>query len=165
MRNPFSISLILLAIGVSLALVTGCAAKRDKGYFEDSDPEMVAAIAKARRTLPHFWQAYEKRDHGVSDFSLKIRITESNRIEHFWLKDIARIDGKVTGAIEHEPKIVSNVKLGQRLEIADEEIQDWYYMRDGKMVGNQTARPMMKKWIKTMSAKDAAAAKEFFADP
>jgi hypothetical protein len=38
-------------------------------------------------------------------------------------------------------------------------------MRDGKMIGNQTIRPAMKKMLKTMSAKDAVAFKNYFEDP
>src|SRR5438105_13415415 len=103
------ISSVLLMIGVSLALLTACSTKRDKVVkgVEDEDPEMVAAIAKARHTLPLFWQAFEKRDRGETNFSLKIKITDKTRIEHFWLTDIERQDGKVRVTINRAPKIVA----------------------------------------------------------
>ena len=150
-------------IGVSLALLTACSTKRDKVVkgVEDEDPEMVAAIAKARRTLPRFWQAFENRDRGETNFSLKIMITDKERIEHFWLTDIARQDGKVMGTISHAPKIVSNAKRGERLEIPEAKIQDWSYMRGGKMIGNQTIRPVLKR----MTAEEAAALKNVLEDP
>jgi uncharacterized protein YegJ (DUF2314 family) len=156
-------SSVLLMIGVSLALLTGCSTKRDKVVkgVEDDDPEMVAAIGKARRTLPQFWQAFDKRDRGETNFSLKIKITDKTRIEHFWITDIERQDGKVRVAINHAPKIVANVKLGERLEIPEAEIQDWYYMRGGKMIGNQTIRPMLKM----MTAEEAARVKTVLEDP
>ena len=151
----------LLLIGVSLALLTACATKRDKGYVEDDDPEMVAAIAKARRTLPQFWQAFEKRDRGETEFSLKIKITDKKRIEHFWLTDIARRDGKVMGTINHAPNFVASVKLGDRLEIPEAKIQDWSYMRGGKMIGNETIKPLFKM----MTADQVAALKNYLEDP
>ena len=178
-------SSILLIIGASLALLTACATKRDKGYVADDDPEMVAAIAKARRTLPLFWQAYEqrdaraialletikelhlnwpadgKRDPGETQFSLKIRITDGEHLEHFWATEFLRQDGKVIVTINQAPKIVANVKLGDRLEIPEAEIQDWYYMRGGKMIGNQTIRPMLR----LMPAKTAAEFKALLEDP
>ena len=154
-------SSLLLLIGVFLALLTACATKRDKGYVEDDDPEMVAAIAKARRTLPKFWQAFEKRDRGETNFSLKIMITDKQRIEHFWLTDIARQDGKVMGTINHAPKVVSNAKRGERLEIPEAKIQDWSYMRGGKMIGNQTIKPLFKR----MPADQVAALKNYLEDP
>ena len=155
-------SLILLIIGVSLALLTACS-KRDKVVkgVGDDDPEMVAAIAKARSTLPRFWQAFEKRDRGEANFSLKIKITDKTRIEHFWLTDIERQDGKVMGTINNAPNIVANVKRGDRLEIPEAKIQDWSYMRGGKMIGNETIKPMLKM----MRAGDAAQLRTFFEDP
>src|SRR5947199_4794407 len=115
------ISSVVLMIGMSLALLTACSTKRDKVGVGDDDPEMVAAIAKARRTLPQFWQAFEKRDRGETNFSLKIKITDKTRIEHFWLTDIERQDGKVRVTINRAPKIVANVKVGERLEIPETE--------------------------------------------
>jgi len=154
-------SSILLMIGASLALLTSCSSKRDKAYVEDSDPEMVEAIAKARRTLPQFWQAFEKRDRGETEFSLRINITDKEHIEHFWVTDIKRQDGKVVVVINHEPKIVTNVKLGDKLEIPEAEIQDWYYMRGGKMIGNQTIRAMFTM----MPEKTVAEFKNILEDP
>lgn len=153
-------SSILLIIGVSLALLTACS-KRDKVVFvTDDDPEMVAAIAKARSTLPQFWQAFEKRDRGETKFSLKIRITDKKRIEHFWVTDIERQDGKVMGTISNAPNIVASVKLGDRIEIPEAEIQDWFYMRGGKMVGNETIKPLFK-----MMPGQTQQFKSFMADP
>jgi uncharacterized protein YegJ (DUF2314 family) len=151
-------SSLLLMIGVSLAFLTACS---KPALYEDEHPEMVAAIAKARSTLPLFWQAFEKRDRGETKFSLQIRITDGKRIEHFWVTDIERHDGKVRVIINHDPKIVSNVKLGDRLEIPEAKIQDWFYMRGGKMIGNQTIRPMLT----TMSAESATAFKKGLEDP
>ena len=153
---------LLLLIGVSLALHTACS-KPDKVVkgVGDDDPEMVAAIAKARRTLPHFWQTFELRDRGETNFSLKIRITDKTRIEHFWLTDIERHDGKVMGTINHAPKIVASVKLGERLEIPEAKIQDWSYMRGGKMIGNETIKPLLK----TMPPEAATAMKAFLEEP
>jgi hypothetical protein len=57
----------LVLIGVLLTLLTACA-KRNKGYVEDSDPEMAAAIAKAQQALPQFWQVFDKQERGESNF-------------------------------------------------------------------------------------------------
>lgn len=106
---------ILLIVGVSLVLLTACS-KRDKVVnVADDDPEMIAAIAKARGTLPQFWQAFEKREHGEAKFSLKVKITDKKGTEHFWATDIERQDGKIMGTIDNDPDIVASVKLGDRL--------------------------------------------------
>ena len=133
----------LALIGALLTLLTACAT-RDKGYVEDSDPEMVAAIAKAQETLPQFWQVFDKREHGESNFVLVVRITDKGRIEHFFTIDFERRDGKTMVTIKNDPKIVSSVKLGDRIEIPAADITDWHYMRDGKYVGMFTMKPRFK---------------------
>ena len=158
MNRPSQTALAL--IGLLLTLLTGCAT-RDKGYVDDSDPEMAAAIAKAQATLPQFWQAFDQRAHGESNFVLMVRITDKGRIEHFQTTDSERRDGKTMVTISHAPKIVASVKLGDRIEIPAADITDWYYMRDEKYVGMRTMPPHFKY----MPAEHVEAFKKVMADP
>jgi len=150
----------LALIGVLLILLPACA-KRDKGYVEDSDPEMAAAIAKAQETLPQFWQVFDKRERGESNFVLVVRITDKGRIEHFHTTDFERRDGKTMVTISNAPKIVANVKLGDRIEIPKADITDWSYMRAGKYVGMITMKPRFKH----MPADQVEALKRVMTDP
>jgi uncharacterized protein YegJ (DUF2314 family) len=122
---------------------------------------MTAAIAKARETLPQFWQVFEKRERSETDFALKVQVTDPRGTEHFWATDIERRDGKTMGTINNDPNIVASVKLGDRIEIAEADISDWLYLRDGKMVGNRTLVPLFK----TMPAKEVENYKRMMADP
>ena len=157
-RTPTTVVALL---AVLFSLLTACS-KRDKVVnVEQDDPEMVAAIAKARDTLPQFWQVFDKRDQGESDFSLKVKVTDKRGTEHFWATDIERRDGKTMGVINNDPNIVASVKLGDRIEIPEADISDWLYMRSGKMVGNETLRPPLKK----MPAAEAEKLKRMIANP
>ena len=119
-------------------MLTACS-KRDKVVIHgDDDPVMAAAISNAQATLPQFWQMFDKREHGESNFVLVVRITDKGRIEHFFATDFERRDGKTMVTISNKPNIVASVKLGDRLEIPEADITDWRYMRDGKYVGNVT---------------------------
>ena len=149
-----------LLVGVLVALFTACG-RREKGYVEDTDPEMAAAIAKAQETLPHFWQAFDHRAHGESNFVLVVRITDKGRIEHFFTTDFERRDGKTMVTISNKPKIVASVKLGDRIEIPPADITDWFYMRDGKYVGMRTIKPRFKH----MPAAQVEAIKQVLTDP
>jgi uncharacterized protein YegJ (DUF2314 family) len=140
--------------------LTACA-KRDKGYVEDSDPEMASAIAKAQATLPQFWQSLDRRAHGESNFVLVVRITDKGRIEHFYATEFERRDGKTMVTISNVPKIVASVKLGDRIEILAADITDWSYMRDGKYAGMFTMRPRFKH----MPADQVEAFKKVMAGP
>ena len=82
----FSAFLVMLAISGN-----GCSqtSPQDKTVnVEDNDSEMTAAIAKARATLSEFWKKFEHPGRNESDFSLKVRITDKNGVEHFWLGNL-----------------------------------------------------------------------------
>jgi uncharacterized protein YegJ (DUF2314 family) len=155
-----SAPIALLLAAVLVAWFTACS-KRDKGYVEDTDPEMAAAIAKAQETLPQFWQAFEKRERGESNFVLVVRITDKERIEHFSTTDFERRDGQAMVTISNRPKIVASVKLGDRIEIPAADITDWHYMRDGKYVGMFTMKPRFKH----MRPTDVEQLKQVMVDP
>jgi uncharacterized protein YegJ (DUF2314 family) len=127
----------------------------------DDDPEMTAAISKARETLPQFWDVFAKREHEESDFALKVKITDPRGVEHFWTTDLERRDGKTIGTINNDPNIVKSVKLGDRIEIPEADITDWLYLRDDKMVGNHTVKPLFKQ----MPAAEVERLKKMMANP
>lgn len=129
---------------------------------EANDAEMEAAIATAREKLPHFWQVFTHPEKGESDFSLKVRIKDSNGTEHFWVNQIERKeDGKIFGVINNDPEIVKSVKLNDRVPVPEENISDWLYTRDGKMVGNYTLRVLFKQ----MPPKEVEYYKQMMAEP
>jgi uncharacterized protein YegJ (DUF2314 family) len=125
------------------------------------DPEMQAAIATARSKLPEFWQAYRNPAAGDTGFALKVRITDPNGTEHFWLTPIELKSGKIYGTVNNEPEKVKSVEYGQKIEVREDRISDWMYMRSGKMVGNYTIRPLMK----TMSKEQVEKLKAIMAEP
>ncbi len=140
-------------VGAALFLLSACS-KQDKVVIvEGDDPAMKAAIAEARSTLPQFWQVFEKRNRDESDFSLKVKVTDSKGTEHFWVSDLDRHGGKIQGTINNDPEVVASVKLGQRIDIQEADISDWLYMRGGKIVGNRTMIPLLKKMPKEEAEK------------
>jgi uncharacterized protein YegJ (DUF2314 family) len=154
----------LALIGVLLTLLTACSkrdSEREHVLRADRDPEMLAAISKAQATFPQFWQVFEKREHGETNFVLFVKITDQGRIEHFSVTDFELRDGKTMVTISNAPKIVTNVKLGDRIEIPVGDITDWSYMRAGKNVGLFT----LKARFKWMPADQVELVKKGMADP
>jgi uncharacterized protein YegJ (DUF2314 family) len=128
----------------------------------DDDPEMAAAIAKARSTLPEFWKAREAEAEGEENFSLKVMVPYgSGKHEHMWLVDIDREDDKLSGTISNQPAYATNVSQGDVHEFTEAEISDWTFMRNGKMVGNETMRPLLKR----MSPEEAAPYRAMYEKP
>jgi uncharacterized protein YegJ (DUF2314 family) len=157
-RTPY---IALWAIGLLSASLAGCSKQDRVTKVPADDPEMNAAIAKARDALPQFWRTFGKPEHGESDFSVKVRITDKKWTEHFWLTEIERKDGRTLGTINNDPEVVGNVKLGDRMPILEVDISDWLYMRDGKMVGNYTLRVLLKH----MPTREDEKYKGMIADP
>jgi uncharacterized protein YegJ (DUF2314 family) len=125
------------------------------------DPEMEKAKATARTRLPEFWEKFKERKSGETDFALKVRIEDKHGVEFFWATDLVRRNGKLFGTINNDPNTVQSVKFGQEIEIPDKAIADWMYLREDKIYGNFTLRPLLKK----MSKRQADALRTQLAEP
>ncbi len=154
MKYWFPIALLLHCIG-------GCGRSTpdtlvESGYDEQ---EMDAAIARARSEVDSFIAELSNRtgtNHGV-----KAPIEDGGETEHFWLTDVSFRNGEFKGTINNDPGIVGNVQFGQEWTIGKKEISDWMFMREGKMHGNYTMRPLLK----TMPEEEAEQYRSMLADP
>jgi uncharacterized protein YegJ (DUF2314 family) len=70
---------------------------------------------------------------------------EMRRGRRFWLVDISRQGDKLIGRINNDPEVVGNVVSGQNYEFSEADITDWMFMRNGRIVGNATMRPLLKR--------------------
>jgi uncharacterized protein YegJ (DUF2314 family) len=127
----------------------------------DDSADMQAAIAKARETLPAFWQSYANPGEGESNFAVKLAVADGELLEFFWLVDLERDGDVISGKIGNEPAGVTTVKLGERVSFTEDQITDWTFMRGGKMVGNETMRPLLKR----MPGSDAQRFKSLYEMP
>lgn len=84
-----------------------------------------------------------------------------NSTEHMWANDLERKEGKILGTINNEPRHVNAIRRGQRIEISEGQISDWMYMRAGKIVGNHTMRPLLKR----MPSQEAVRYRAMLAEP
>ena len=112
------------------------------------DVEMNKAMAEARAHLPHFWQVMAEAKNGEEDFSIKVRITDGKDVEYFWCTELKLEKGVVTAEVGNEPEHVKTVKEGQRIPVKEADIVDWLYLKNDKMIGNYTSRPLMKSMTK-----------------
>jgi uncharacterized protein YegJ (DUF2314 family) len=145
LKRALTVFLLVLALAAGQASRPAAAVENLVNVRND-DPEMAPAIAKARASLPTFWKEWEAPKAGEEGFALKVRIPyAANDGEHFWLVEIQRAGARYSGIINNEPVYAKQVKAGQRYGFGDAEISDWLFMRNGKMVGNETMRPLLKQ--------------------
>jgi uncharacterized protein YegJ (DUF2314 family) len=147
-----------------LLLVAACAACSDpkpetlvEGGYDEA--EMAAAIARAQTEVDSFIATLSNGNG--SDFAVKVPIDDKGETEHFWLTDITYRDGEFEGRIGNDPGVVTNVRFGQTVKVRKDKISDWLFMRDGKMHGNYTLRPLLA----TMSEEEAARYRSMLAEP
>lgn len=114
------------------------------------DPDMDAAIKKARATLTRFWDRLANPKAGDSDFGLKIRFETSvkGQYEHIWVNDVVRTGGTVVAKINNEPDDIPNVKNRQSVSVEEANITDWMYLNSGKYYGAFTVRALLPKMPK-----------------
>lgn len=127
----------------ALLLACGCGSKpetlAETGYDQR---EMDWAIDRARREVGWFLSQMQA-GHG-SDWSVKVPIADGEKVEHFWLTSITYSNGQFSGLIGNDPGVVSNVSFGDEWTVSWSQISDWMFVRDGKIHGNYTMRPLLK---------------------
>jgi uncharacterized protein YegJ (DUF2314 family) len=111
---------------------------------EASDQKMNAAMDHARETVNQFIERLRNPQPNDSEFGIKVKIQDGDNVEHFWVSDISFADGTFTGNLANEPEYVKNVKYGQKITVKSEEISDWKYLDNGKMIGNFTLRVLLE---------------------
>lgn len=108
------------------------------------DRLMNEAIAKAQATLEQFLSVWRSKSSDTSDFRLKVRVWDGPNAEHFWVAPFRPAQSGFEGILANEPRLVKNVRNGQKISFRREDISDWGYVRDGKQVGSFTVCVMLK---------------------
>jgi len=110
------------------------------------DPEMAAAMQKARSTLSEFLALADAPKASTSLFAVKVGIpAKGNVVEYFWIGPFTRENGRFSGKIDNEPRSVEGLRLGDRITFDQDQIVDWLYLEDGRMKGNFTACVLFKR--------------------
>jgi uncharacterized protein YegJ (DUF2314 family) len=78
--------------------------------------------------------------------------TEAGRGEHMWVQPVDFANGKFTGELANDPEFVKSVKAGQVVSAPRDEISDWMYVENGKLVGGYTLRVLRETLSSTERA-------------
>src|SRR6267142_2694028 len=137
------------AVLAVLGSPTGSVRAEDRSPVIDvssANAEMNAAIAKGRATLPTFWASYDAPKPSETGHSLKARFPNPRTNgEHIWIADVKKIaDGRYSGRFANAPRDLPGKKAGEVTEFKEADISDWMFMRNGKIVGGETIRPLLK---------------------
>lgn len=111
-----------------------------------ANAEMAAAIAKAQSTLPVFWTSYQSPKPSEEGHSLKVRFaTSPNNGEHIWMAEVKKLPGgRYSGRFANAPRDLPGKRAGDIVEFSEADISDWMFQRNGKIVGGETIKPLLK---------------------
>jgi uncharacterized protein YegJ (DUF2314 family) len=144
----------LLLIGP--LLIAGCATQRvehplaheirrtgvqpDIYRIEDKDVKMRRAVREARRTVRVFIAAIKNPSKGQHDFEVKKPFMKDGEVEHIWLADVEFKGNRFHGFVDNHPKRIKGLKYGDRVSVNPDEISDWAFVENGKLMGGYTIR-------------------------
>jgi uncharacterized protein YegJ (DUF2314 family) len=116
-------------------------------YFRtpESDPEMDKAIANAPTTVQKFIDALKSPQPNQKSFAIKKGFKQGAMTEYMWLTDVTYDGTNFRGVLNNDPVDVKNVKIGDALNVSPQEISDWMYVENGKLVGGYTLRVLFNR--------------------
>jgi uncharacterized protein YegJ (DUF2314 family) len=135
---------LVIIVGMVLAKVFFRSPRNLIFEVDAEDPEMLAAMMKARAEIEHFITVVQEGQGSTA--SVKIPLSENGRTEHFWINDLTYQNDEFSGLIDNDPQIVTSVCAGQRVKVNKADISDWlYFNSEGRMVGNYTLRVLLRR--------------------
>jgi uncharacterized protein YegJ (DUF2314 family) len=125
------------------------------------DAAMSAAFAHAAANLDDFFAKWRHPPPGSERFSVKIGLMAApdapgyaivrpdadtdtpHRVEWFWTNHLHVEGADFSAQIANDPEWLHNISLGQVIHFKREDIGDWMYFQNGKIIGNATACPAL----------------------
>jgi uncharacterized protein YegJ (DUF2314 family) len=113
---------------------------------QSADAEMNAAIARARGTLATFWASYDAPYSSEDGHCLKVQFADaSNEVEHIWMAEVKETaPGRYSARFANDPRHLPGKHAGDVTEFREADITDWMFLRNEKIVGAETMRPLLK---------------------
>lgn len=111
----------------------------------DNDTEMNDAIKLANQTLYKFNDALKNKNSDLQYFALKTRFNTANGGEHIWVSNITLEDNKYFGVVNNLPETIKGIKMGDTIQVKNDNISDWMYVDNQKLLGGYTIRLLRKR--------------------
>lgn len=141
MRTP-----IVLAILAALALPVAAQAQTQDRVINvaPGDPQMNAAIARAKSGLPVFFGHVVSPGPGETSFLVKYDVIPESGVEFVWAEIISHRGGQTVARLVNEPAD-RRFKFGQQVTLNDDQVIDWSYRHAGVTVGSHTTRVLLSR--------------------
>ena len=108
------------------------------------DPQMNAAIARAKSGLPVFFGHVATPGPGETSFLVKFDVIPESGVEFVWAEIISHRGGQTVARLVNEPAD-KRFKFGQQVTLNDDQVIDWSYRHAGVTVGSHTTRVLLAR--------------------
>ena len=119
--------------------------------YHTGDEAMNAAREKARETLPRFLDLVNAGADGT--YTVKFPLTQNGETEHIWMQLTDYRDGTFVGLLANDPVNGTKYKMGDRMEVAMADVEDWMVRTDAEIYGGYTARVALDDMPKEQAEK------------
>lgn len=146
MKSIARIVVLLLCVAACAAAeadertVTEREGQRLVTHFRNSDPEMQAAMVRARESLKEFEKRLAQPPAAQTRISLKGRFEEDGHVEHMWVEDVVVTPQGYRGRLGNQPLEIQSIDAGDQVLVPRDRVSDWFAVDDGKLVGSYTLR-------------------------
>jgi uncharacterized protein YegJ (DUF2314 family) len=114
-----------------------------------ADAELLRIADEARAGLPVFFRQLARAEAGEGNFSVKYPLPADEggdvNTEHIWLTGIHSKDGRYYGKLAGTPVHFSGMKKGDTITFIADDITDWMYVKDGKIVGGFSIKYLLEQ--------------------
>lgn len=108
----------------------------------EENKAMDRAVQTAQKTVNKFIEVLRAPKANQTRFAVKKPFVEADKVEHIWLTEVS-FDGHLfRGKVDNEPVDIKGARPGQEVSVAANEISDWMYVEDGRLVGGYTIAAM-----------------------
>ncbi|BCM19828.1 DUF2314 domain-containing protein [Mesorhizobium sp. J8] len=119
--------------------------------YSTADDAMQGAKAKGRATLPRFHELIDAGTRGT--YTVKFPLTQNGATEHIWLQLVGFSNGHFVGLLADEPVNGNKYKMGDRMSVAEADVEDWMIRDGGNVYGGYTVRQALADMPKEQAAK------------
>ncbi len=120
--------------------------------FDLDDPEEIAAVQEAKRSLPLFWQAFKNPAEDEYDFLVKYNLNPPQDYEFIWAYDLKWEDNRLFGKLDSEP-LEPGYEPDRFYEINPELIVDWAYFKGNEAQGHFITKVILSRMPKRFAKK------------
>ena len=116
---------------------------------DQNDSELLRIAGEARNSLSVFFRHLNRAGAGERNFSVKYPFAADAGsgvdTEQIWLTGIRFRNGQYYGTLAGAPAHISGMKNGDTVTFIADNITDWMYVKDGKIIGGQSIKYLLER--------------------